>query len=615
MNAQFASLLAEMPNPFLNDAFQDPWEDDFLDIAAIHDDVTTQCLNLLTHVRKQKRSASLLITGVAGSGKTHLIARLRKRMQGQKKPVVCWVRFSGAANERSLWGYVRQYLVTDLLREIRGDDGKPSNQLTQLLKSRFPNVFSGQVNSGQSVLDWIASFGQKSFQHRLKEALSSDRQLGNAVRQLIPLLYNEHPSVESDARDFLLGDYATFSDENFERIGLCAQYPTDVGLENQSEALVLSLCRLSSPDCPIVLFFDQMECLQAHANDGAGLKKFGDVFARMDGEAQATMLLIASVRSDYREKLRSTIGQANWDRLARKETMLATLTKWEEHVVPLISQRLSRCAELQEIRKAQRTADAFWPLTKASVHAEFVARKAACTPRTILQACAHLFERLHTTTHASLAEYLTNRWLELRDVKKRKPSLAPLFHVIPYLVNDLTPQFEKVNDSTLADKVRGISMIFNSPDQKRIGLSFCPAAAQQLWRHLDRVLADWKLKALNAIFLIGTDPDRWSDASKKRLKELQKQKVGFVQIDTTLLAGLEALQAILDESRTGKLFLEGQLVSEEQVGEWIGSSLLREAPELKALILEQLGFYQSEELADNVDSARILPMPAASCSK
>ncbi len=67
-------------NPFRNRIVTDPWHRGGTDIYEINKGAFEQCREAFELVRSEKRGFSVLLHGVPGSGKTHLLARLRKHL-------------------------------------------------------------------------------------------------------------------------------------------------------------------------------------------------------------------------------------------------------------------------------------------------------------------------------------------------------------------------------------------------------------------------------------------------------------------------------------------------------------------------------------------------------
>ena len=82
-------------NPFNNGIVSDAWARPMVDVVSIYKDVSDLCVELLAEVQQHRKRRSLLIHGAAGSGKTHLLSRLRSTVMAD----------SGGASP--FFGYVR----------------------------------------------------------------------------------------------------------------------------------------------------------------------------------------------------------------------------------------------------------------------------------------------------------------------------------------------------------------------------------------------------------------------------------------------------------------------------------------------------------------------------
>src|SRR5580693_7873982 len=113
-------------NPFGDFAFGSPWSELSADVPSINDAAFRAALSELTQVRMGAKGASIVITGEPGSGKTHLLGRLRKAI-GQETAYI-YVRCNASAV--TLWRHVRTAVASDLLKQ---NGGEPS-RLQQVLK-------------------------------------------------------------------------------------------------------------------------------------------------------------------------------------------------------------------------------------------------------------------------------------------------------------------------------------------------------------------------------------------------------------------------------------------------------------------------------------------------
>src|SRR5262245_54389957 len=77
------SDLAGIENPFRVTVVPDPWQPNVGDVAEIHERPFHACVEALEAVRREGQTRSVLLFGEPGSGKTHLLRRLRAHWIGE----------------------------------------------------------------------------------------------------------------------------------------------------------------------------------------------------------------------------------------------------------------------------------------------------------------------------------------------------------------------------------------------------------------------------------------------------------------------------------------------------------------------------------------------------
>ncbi len=138
-------------NPFRQTVVADPWDTPNGDVAAIHRHVFDECLRGLSHVRESGHSAALLIHGAAGSGKTHLLRRLRQWLSlkqptasDREEALFVWVRLQ--TSPRMVWRTVRRTLVTDWFRPM----SESHSQFNRILFHRLAII----LFSAEQIRQW-----------------------------------------------------------------------------------------------------------------------------------------------------------------------------------------------------------------------------------------------------------------------------------------------------------------------------------------------------------------------------------------------------------------------------------------------------------------------------
>ena len=292
--------LAGVSNPFRHTVVTDPWHPAESDVSTIHERAFESCRKGLEAVRTEGRSTSILLHGEAGSGKTHLLARLRalwttpEAMEiGSEVPKVVFIAVRLQTGPRRLWRYLRRSFADDLLRPSTGG----STQLRRVLLHRFAEI---RPAAGDLELWW--QWLNEEFpnpidlEHTVEdlfERLDPDGQLGRDLCKVLTHLLLERQ--RRDARAWLLGD--SLPEEVLRALNLGQDDEDDDDTqEDKARRTVVALCHLAGPKIPVVLCFDQVEALQVHPQDEAGLFAFGQLV--MSLYQQTSNVLLISCRAE-----------------------------------------------------------------------------------------------------------------------------------------------------------------------------------------------------------------------------------------------------------------------------------------------------------------------------
>src|ERR1700722_5619029 len=125
-----------LTNPFSNWIVGDPWDSEEGDVSEIGRKAFQTCLEAIESTAQRHKSSSVLLYGEPGSGKTHLIRRLRTHLalrRSEKCPRTIFVYIRMETSATMIWRHIRRRLVEDLLRPASSD----STQLYELLMRRL----------------------------------------------------------------------------------------------------------------------------------------------------------------------------------------------------------------------------------------------------------------------------------------------------------------------------------------------------------------------------------------------------------------------------------------------------------------------------------------------
>jgi hypothetical protein len=497
------ALLQGIPNPFDDTVVHNPWFFDATrtpDISSIHESAERFCYGELEKVRREKKQRAVLIRGAAGSGKTHLVARLLGQFRKPASEILaCYLPLAEIPQDR-LWSSLRKYLVKDLLRSREGD----ITGLHRLLDAQLGGRLSQASAGGKSFLDEVVRFfgmgkGQNGqtpaarAREKLEKELTDKVEMTFGVRKALIHLFSESQEEQQDARDWLAGE--SLPEERLRRLGLSTDPLTDRQREQESQEVALSLLRLTTDQCPVVLFFDQLEGFQTSPRDQDGYHRFGQFVVRLRQEPRAFLLLITFLRADRREDLLKGVGEAHWARLVEQERALPPLD-WTQ-CTQIVLQRMNAVPDLRKMREGKIAAgeNQFWPLKRECVEAIFNKCKPACTPRELLHSCVREFASIvgPVVTDPTFADFLHTKVAQRRTARPKgtpRDALGGMLDGLPWLCNLLRLGYAQVKDEELAEQLPNCGLTLAGTNGERIGFVVCEKHPQ-VWMRFRQLDEAW----------------------------------------------------------------------------------------------------------------------------
>src|SRR5262249_17664260 len=276
-------------------------------------------------VRATRRTTGVLAHGEAGSGKTHLLARLRAQIAREAEAAgpngsggieeAIFVSVQLQTSAKMIWRHLRRRVASDL---IRREDGAIS-QLERLLLHQLAknNLIGG---NGQEWLERMRMDARGVDQ--LLGALSdlfglidSRGQINYKLRLVIAALLLKWHVAEAGA--WLRGE--SLPKAALQKLGIDAAAGDEESgeveeQEDQDGQVVFGLCGLAAPELPMVFCFDQIEALQTHADDRAGLFAFGQMVSELNASTHC-LLIISCVQSAFLDTFARVVRGADFDRI------------------------------------------------------------------------------------------------------------------------------------------------------------------------------------------------------------------------------------------------------------------------------------------------------------
>lgn len=579
-------------NPFRSSVVSDPWELPETDIASVHQEAFARCCEAVAAIRAQRRTTAVLVHGEAGSGKTHLLARLRAQIAseaeadgpgGLQEAIFISVRLQTSA--RLIWRHLRECLVSDLLR--RSSDG--GTQLDRLLLHQLSEQGLIRGEAGQ----WLSQRRQTA-QHNndpcdelrgLFDQFSGGIRLSNNLRKVLEHLFlKRHRGL---AAAWLHGE--SLPEEDLQRLGITAASDNDEELEEQARQLILALSGLATAELPIVFCFDQVEALQLNPQDLSGLIAFGQLVSTLQAGTKHA-LLISCIQSAFLTTLHQAVRGADLDRIREfAEVTLNPLT-WDESQ-QLIKARLDSLPDIKRLRVAQT--NPLWPLQAAEIRTVFTAT--GCTARKLLARCADLFEVQRRGVNAivpavpAASESFLDDALEERRQKALQQSEPAqteqiIAHGLPSLLQ-LSGRKWKVQTQNVPP---GADLLFESPAGRvAVGLvnsKHGPSLVKKLER-LEKLAKDGPATQVVLMRDSRLPIGPGAVKTRERRESVLKKGARWIEPSIEALAALDALRRLLSDAKSGELDNRGETVGLQTVQDWLAANL---APELKDLIEEIL---------------------------
>ncbi|NCX97210.1 MAG: hypothetical protein EBX35_01080 [Planctomycetia bacterium] len=568
-------------NPFNNGIVADAWSRPVVNVPGIGREVFELLLASLADVRAQRKRRSILIHGAPGSGKTHLLARLRAAVAAETAeppPFFCYVRL--ATTPSMMHRHLRASLVRDLLRkDERGITALESSLLTSLAKE------TGQPSEpAQAAARLERLRGDAVGWDELREAygevcvrLGLDYSLARAGRLF--LLHQHRAEVSHWLKS---GDLPDTLREALGFDGLAGRPEAD-GQERAAAEMVHQLARLVVDTRPLVLCFDQIESLQLSPDDRTGFFAFGRLAADLVDQIES-ILLITCVQSGLWPLVRQAITAADFHRLAQEERLLKPITA--DEAAALIRGRLDASPALRH--DPRRDADPLWPIGADGLRT-FLA-EGDCTPRRLIAVCREAFPHAFGEPPA-IAAILSDLF-----ERRRLDALTTLDDTTETFVHGLAIMVAaRLRVPVTTSPARpDVDLVISLPG-RQVGISICNQEGGALASHLKHMsqhplgLREERILVRDMRLPIPHTYRRAWEHWERLVTGREATAEGIPRIRAVcpspeLLASLEAVRSVSSDAHAGELECRGRTIPPHVVEAWIRSDLRDE--QLDGLLAE-----------------------------
>lgn len=571
-------LLLTVANPFAQVRVDNAW-DAVTDVESINGAAFRTCLEVIEDVRRGGGSHGLLLSGRPGSGKTHLLARLRRQLVAGERAWFTYV-LPVTAPER-FFRHVLQALAGDVLRSP--GDGQPTQAEAALARLLGPALAPGRVPDGAAGIAawWRHLRARHADAHALLgelraalapalEAHELDATVADVLLQFVARVHR------SDAHAWLLGRSVT--ETQAERLGVAAT------LDDEDAALgaLVTLLRLAGREHPVVLTFDQIEGLQRDRADTQGLVSVGHGVSALFARCR-NVVAITCAQISFLADLRAAVGEALYDgRLAERRDALQPLDA--EQAVALAQRRLATSEDVQQVKIWARertphygdTGDALWPLSSADVR--LLALGGDKPARDVMQKCRELFEAARSGALPAAPVSAEERLREVWEAALARERDTPRDVLDEGVYADGLLRVWDLLGTLRAERstTRDVDVFLDTP-RGRTAVSVCHAGhmtslAARL-RRLEQALESGRIQRL-VLLRDGRLPIApTAKATHAHLERLQARGVLLLRPPAEAYAALAAIRALLAEAAAGDLAVDGRTLPPEDLKTWLARHL------------------------------------------
>jgi len=519
-------------NPFTNLATGSPWTDSPADVSRINNEAFQLLRRGLRQSRAGSDSISIVVTGEPGSGKTHLLSRLKRYLEQERDGDKAWyVYVCCDASARTLWRHLQRHLAGDLLQA----ESSAHSRLAHLVREE---------------------------PHRLAQT----KHLG--VRRALGCLAEGTHALAAAA--WLCAE--PLSDGDIAALGIgIDREDEDRNREEEAKHVVQALLRFLSPTT-VVLCFDQVEALETYPGEQAGYHALGQMISTLVNGDHRRLLLISCIVAAFEYNLDKLPNGADRDRWLQEKTNLARI-EWEP-ALELVKARLDGAPALR-VDRQRHTEDSLWPLDEAALRPLF-AKTGRCLPRELIRTCRKEFDRqmgdVEPGPKLSRKDFLQQeygRYLAAARLEWRKEGGEKV-------LEDCLPWLLQNSRTTVLDRGTGAGRYADLSVQNAAGsasLMFCYTGGTPFTSRLRKAMQEWQGKPELKILSDPAIQPKPNSKGAEYFDELKGRGAQQIQPLPEALAALHAIRKLTTSARDGSLTLDGERVDETQVGEWILDNL------------------------------------------
>ena len=291
----YDAIILGKVNPFRSTSVGDPWQVGVIDVPVINRKATRVAIETLDEVRSTGRSGMCMILGDAGTGKTHILARLR-RIALEKDFLFVSVRPLG--DLQRIYGHILQEIMISLRKKGDGEEYSPLEHfigeiISRALGEGLPDnaVASTLAASFEQDPMMIFKFKPEKFYstNLRKLAINYLAKSPDVDIQFLEVLFHTlNPITRPTAFKWLSG--IEVSESDLKRLGV----PHSINTEGRALSVIQTLTALAQK--PILLSFDQLESIYIRFKRDSGIQVLFDSLTNLYNQCRH-LLVLAMVQS------------------------------------------------------------------------------------------------------------------------------------------------------------------------------------------------------------------------------------------------------------------------------------------------------------------------------
>ncbi len=350
------------PATFQTGNFWQERQDQAITVDSIHKNVITQIERVLDQVTKDHYPRTLLLAGDSGSGKSYLLARLKRTLN----PKAFFAYIGPWPDSDYIWRHILRQTVDSLMQVPEGKQDSQLllwlNSLPAFKKSSLMKQLLGEQK--KFISDLTASYPSGIYN----------------PREFFKVLYHlTNPELHALACYWLRGD--ELDEADLKELGVKRLIDT----EDAAQKVLANFGRISASSQPIVLCFDQLDNIPRFPDGSLDLQALFNVNSSIHTRYPQNWLVIISIitstwhnNKNHIQPADKTEGRVNGALSLKPITLEQAEALWATRLYPLHQQA------------APQPDSPIYPLTRQALDDKFPRGKT--TPRYALQLGRHLFQ-------------------------------------------------------------------------------------------------------------------------------------------------------------------------------------------------------------------------------